>query len=176
MNSNRDVKQREQVLQQNILFSFSSGVFMKTSMLLSLLFSGEKFSDKLLAIQVLISSISDASGDAYSLAMANASSNLSTFDMGSLTEFIYSFLAKSSVGIIHLILYLIGFKSSTISAIDIITYIGLIIMTTLLILEKQYNKEMDYRKHLRIILQMIIIGILLIGFVVGLSNIITTRL
>jgi hypothetical protein len=167
---------RNKVLKQNIFFSFSSSVFMKTSMLLSLLFSGQKFSEKILALQIFISSLSDATGDAYSLTMANASSNLTELNYDSYIEFIYSFLAKLSVGLIHLFLYSIGVKSTTISIIDIITYSGIIISSVWLILEKRYEDEFKLRDKLNTFITILLIGFLLLAFVVILSGFLSDQL
>jgi hypothetical protein len=140
-------KQTEKLRLQNIFFSFSSSVFMKTGQLLATFLSGSEISARQLAIQIFVTSLSDATGDAYSLSVANTSSNLETYDVKALINFFLSFISKFLTGLIHVFLHSLGIPVKYILVVDLFLFYSTIGLSSYLI-KKNQDLSMSFAKLL----------------------------
>jgi hypothetical protein len=159
-------KTEHQLRLQNIFFSFSSSVFMKTGQLLGLFLSGDDTSARQLAIQIFITSLSDATGDAYSLSVANTSSNLETYDIKALINFFLSFISKFLTGLIHVFLYSLGIPVKYILIVDFIMFYFTIGVSAYLI-KKNQDIDMSFTKILTL---QSIYGSFFLGLIVIISR------
>lgn len=145
-------QQQKQLRLQNVFFSFSSSVFMKTGQLLALYLSGTDPSARQLAIQIFVTSLADATGDAYSLSVANTTSNLESYDIRAVINFMLSFISKFATGLVHVFLHLLGLPIQYILLIDLIVFYSTITISAYLI-KKNQELEIPFWKVLT--LQMI---------------------
>lgn len=134
-NRNNEISQK--LSTQSAFFSFSSGVFLKSSKNIALYLSSSKLSPRHLAIDVFVTSLADAIGDAYSLAFSNTASNLQILDVNLLKNFIIAFFSKFSTGIIHSIFYFLNIPIQYIIAADTLIFYLTINYGSLLIQEEQ---------------------------------------
>jgi hypothetical protein len=157
----------KQVRLQNVFFSFSSSVFMKTGQLLGLFLSNDDISARQLAIQIFVTSLADATGDAYSLSVANTTSNLETYDIKAMINFFLSFISKFATGLIHVILYSLNIPVKYILAVDLIMFYSTITLSSYLI-KKNQDIDMSFTKILTL---QSIYATMFLGIIVGISRV-----
>lgn len=122
MDTHLHEQEEKRVRTQNVFFSFSSSVFMITGQLLALFLSGIEPSARQLAIQIFVTSLADATGDAYSLSTANTTSNLETYDIRVVINFFLSFISKFATGLIHVFLHALGVSVKHILIVDLVLF------------------------------------------------------
>ena len=160
------LNQEKKVRLQNVFFSFSSSVFMKTGQLLALVLANDKSSARELAIQIFVTSLADATGDAYSLSIANTTSSLEEYDLKAFVNFLLSFSSKFITGIIHVILHMLGVPLYTIIMIDLVIFYSTIGLSAYLIKKNQDIKM----KFTEILLLQMIYATLFLGIIVGITR------
>jgi hypothetical protein len=130
LTSNKNIQ--DKLSTQTTFFSFSSSVFLKTSKNVALYISSKHFNSKHAVIDIFVTSLADAIGDAYTLTFSNTASNLQKIDINLIKNFFLAFISKFSTGIMHTIFYFLDIPIQYILALDLILFYATINYGTVL--------------------------------------------